>query len=281
MDFKSIRESKWLTPVQKNAATDDLSKKLRLEKKLDSALRPLMNRMNKDFRKRYAATGTIINFSRYEGEMATILRQHYDRTARLFKGSAVKTTKQVTVQDEIDLGVAEWQADRLETLPTALITTTQRDADKAVRDAQGQLIESDEPLSSVSVAALAAILNRRRLFGRLTGISITETQAAAESTRLIEAEVLSGRRPFSIPLDPFAVTRPREEEIKPASKQWVTVGDSRVRATHTSADRQTVDLDSPFIVGGFPMRHPGDSSLGAPVREWINCRCSSNINIDF
>lgn len=54
-------------------------------------------------------------------------------------------------------------------------------------------------------------------------------------------------------------------------KRWVTMHDDRVRETHAAADGQTVGLDEPFIVGGYPMMHPGDRN--APVGETINCRC--------
>ncbi len=281
LSFKTIRENKWLTIEQKNIATRELNEKLRLESTLDAALRPLMNRMNKEFRKKYAATSTIIDFSQYRGEMAVILRKHYDRTQRTFKGSVKASTKQVTQQELIELGLAEWQVDRLETQPDVLINTTQKDANASIRTAMQSLIDQGAEITAAAVAVAASVINRRKLFGRLTGISVTETQAAAESTKLIEAQGLSGRKPYTIKDDPFALTRPRDEEIKDSTKQWITVGDLNVRSSHVAADKQTVDIDDPFSIGGFPMRHPGDLSLGAPVREWINCRCASNINIKF
>mgnify|MGYP003649035397 FL=1 len=277
MSIKSIRESKWLTIEQKNIATRELNDKLRLEKMLDAQLRPIMNRMNRDFKRKYAATGSIIDFDIYRGDIAATLRKHYDRVQKTFKTS----TKQVTNQELADLGLAEWQADKLVTQPEFIINTTQKDANKSVREAMNSMLGDGVALTALGVASVASVFNRRKLFGRLTGITITETQTAAESTKLIEAQALSGRTPYTVRNDPFALTRPREEDVKDGSKQWITVGDRNVRASHTSADRQTVDIDAPFEVGGYKMRHPADTSLGAPVKEWVNCRCASNIKIDF
>lgn len=56
-------------------------------------------------------------------------------------------------------------------------------------------------------------------------------------------------------------------------KQWLTSGNENVRPTHMAAERQTVPVDEPFMVGGYPLNFPGDGSLGAPPEELINCRC--------
>ncbi len=43
------------------------------------------------------------------------------------------------------------------------------------------------------------------------------------------------------------------------------------RETHEAAEGQRVPVGSPFIVGGFELRFPGDP-LGPP-QEVIQCRC--------
>lgn len=57
------------------------------------------------------------------------------------------------------------------------------------------------------------------------------------------------------------------------TKTWNTERDKRVRGTHRDADRQTVPIIEPFIVGGYEMMIPLDDSLGAPDDEIVNCRC--------
>lgn len=79
--------------------------------------------------------------------------------------------------------------------------------------------------------------------------------------------------------DQIGITPPAE--LFPAMallrKTWVTMGDSKVRPTHQAANFQTVPIGEPFTVGGFQMMRPGDTSMGAPIKEVANCRCSSVI----
>jgi len=60
------------------------------------------------------------------------------------------------------------------------------------------------------------------------------------------------------------------------TKSWSAVGDERTRPTHSTADGTQRDLpfNKPFEVGGSRLMFPGDSSLGAPGRETIQCRCT-------
>jgi hypothetical protein len=57
------------------------------------------------------------------------------------------------------------------------------------------------------------------------------------------------------------------------TKTWQDTGDSRTRSSHGAADGQKVGKDEAFTVGGYQLRYPGDTSLGAPGGETINCRC--------
>lgn len=57
-------------------------------------------------------------------------------------------------------------------------------------------------------------------------------------------------------------------------KQWLTMGDSKVRQTHRDAAGQIRELSEPFTVGNSLMMFPQDSSLGADASEIVNCRCT-------
>jgi hypothetical protein len=61
---------------------------------------------------------------------------------------------------------------------------------------------------------------------------------------------------------------------RPVMKEWVTIGDDKVRDTHAKADGSKVSVDRPFNVGGHSLMFPGDASLGAPMGIIANCRCS-------
>jgi len=66
-------------------------------------------------------------------------------------------------------------------------------------------------------------------------------------------------------------------------RAWDSTGeDGRTRQSHLDADKQDpVPQGQPFIVGGYSMMYPGDSSMGAPPGETINCRCYVDVRIDF
>ena len=72
-------------------------------------------------------------------------------------------------------------------------------------------------------------------------------------------------------------------EIDPRDgvKVWEASIDGRERETHAEVDGDEVPIDQPFEVGGYQMMHPGDSSMGAPAEEVINCRCSVSYRIDY
>ncbi|GIE28968.1 hypothetical protein Ait01nite_020130 [Actinoplanes italicus] len=55
-------------------------------------------------------------------------------------------------------------------------------------------------------------------------------------------------------------------------KVWVSTHDQRTRHDHRDADGQRVALDGVFMVGGQPMRFPGDPA--GPAGQVVNCRCT-------
>lgn len=67
------------------------------------------------------------------------------------------------------------------------------------------------------------------------------------------------------------ISTERMRQASVPQKRWVTRRDERVRVAHADADGQTVPVDQPFTVGGYPMMYPGDRS--APARLVVNCRC--------
>jgi hypothetical protein len=60
---------------------------------------------------------------------------------------------------------------------------------------------------------------------------------------------------------------------RPLDKVWLASHDDHVRESHRQADGQRRPLLQPFLVGGFPLKYPGDK-LGPP-EEVINCRCTA------
>lgn len=63
---------------------------------------------------------------------------------------------------------------------------------------------------------------------------------------------------------------------------WRSAGDFRVRHTHMALDRESVGLEGVFVSpSGARMRYPGDTSLGAPASETVNCRCTISVRVDW
>ena len=62
-------------------------------------------------------------------------------------------------------------------------------------------------------------------------------------------------------------------------KRWLSTSDKRTRSAHmiakgrfaTTGESATVDMNEPFIVGGYPMMYAGDPNGRAA--NVINCRC--------
>jgi hypothetical protein len=53
--------------------------------------------------------------------------------------------------------------------------------------------------------------------------------------------------------------------------EWVTMGDSEVRALHVETNGETVPSGQPFSVGEYELLFPGQPV--GPPEVWINCRC--------
>jgi len=93
----------------------------------------------------------------------------------------------------------------------------------------------------------------------------TEAQLASQDNDIAEAAVATG----------LISASSLQFGLLPISKEWVAVLDSRTRATHAAADGQVVAFNGTFKVGGYDLRYPGDSTLGAPAQEVVNCRCKA------
>ena len=58
------------------------------------------------------------------------------------------------------------------------------------------------------------------------------------------------------------------------TKTWLTMEDSKVRATHEEVEGQTIGIDETFEVGNSEMRFPLDDMFSPDPNEVVNCRCS-------
>lgn len=66
------------------------------------------------------------------------------------------------------------------------------------------------------------------------------------------------------------------------TRTWDAAGDGFARDSHAEMDGQERGPDEPFTTGrGYSLMFPGDTSLGAPASETINCRCVVRTSVDW
>jgi hypothetical protein len=153
---------------------------------------------------------------------------------------------------------------QLESLDPAYFNRTLRDQrfDPTIRKA----IESGQPLTQEQI-------------GRIT----TQYQAKAQQYRgevIARTESINALRAGQHESIMQAIDE-SELAAQDLTETWDSTMDGRTRESHIAAEGQTVRAGEPFIIGGFPMRYPGDSSMGAPAEEVIQCRCRVRYQIDF
>ena len=127
-------------------------------------------------------------------------------------------------------------------------------------------MKAGEGLSEQDISRITGRYSDRLLQTRAETIARTETnkafqEAADESLRQLVDE-----------------GHVREENVR---KIWDATMDQNTRPTHAAANGQVVGMNEPFTVGGFPMMHPLDGSLGAPGSEIIDCRCFVRQDINY
>ena len=145
-------------------------------------------------------------------------------------------------------------------------TRTRRDKrfDGIVRRA----IAGGRPVAQVDIDRMAARYSDRLLALRGETIARTETLKALNAGRQ-EA------------LDQLIENPNNDVQAQDVVRAWDATSDARTRETHAAADGQVAAQGVPFTVGGFQMMYPGDTSMGAPAGETVNCRCYSDVRIDF
>ena len=302
--------------------TREVAEKLRLEAILKPGIRKIFARVVDDFRISVARTGQPPEIARYRIAFETLLDEHYRRVQKSFSGAIllhnkVETFAQLrnkaakpTEEDQHDKELIAaifllWREKHAPEQADFIAQTTAKDMADAIDQARQALTEEGKPIDKRSLAAVAAVILRRILRVRVDVIAVTETQTAAETTKAVEASVVTKtpipgipvppgafppviqppRPPFTptipaqpdIPLEPLGPQGPIAPPPAPGTlkKSWITLRDKRVRATHHAAHGQTRLINEAFAVGSSSMMYPGDTSLGAPVREIIHCRCSA------
>jgi len=287
----------------------EVAEKLRLEALIKPGIRKIFAMVAADFRASVARTGQPPPVTRYRKAFETLLEEHYRRCQKSFSGAILlhndvltftalraKQNKQVDGEEESNIKdliwaiFLLWRDQHAPIQADIIVGTTARDMEDAINQGRMALREEDKPTDNRSVALAALAILKRILRGRVDLIAVTETQAASETAKAIEASAVSRTLIPGIPL-PRDIVPLVEPTVRPVEvpgpgprltpvestlkKNWLTMRDRRVRHTHKEAEGQSRALNEAFNVGGARMMFPGDTSLGAPIREIANCRCST------
>lgn len=217
-------------------------------------------------------------------EVEPVLASHYSRVAEPFSRDARgRLPADVEATDEESGRIDEAIAAHLAILAPArareIAATNADDARVATSAAEAErerlAAEEGVTLARPEFAVLAGRLLDARLRARTPAIAVTETSVAAEAAKLLEVEVLLGGDPSALGGVGAAPSRGTREV-----KEWVTQGDSKVRAWHAAVDSQRVPASEPFLVRGQRLMHPGDTSLGATADNVVNCRCQAQYDVE-
>lgn len=253
-----------ITNIRRQVVQDQRDK-LILERLLLAQLQDLNRDIVQQYR-RDMLRGEITRAEDFRPELEEILGSHYEIVADKFEGKIEKELPEdlgLTIGEQVILttALANFFARRAIQQSRIITETTQRNMRTVTQ------IVSSETEDQIERAVTGSALLSRTFPSREIGTASLETQAAAETTKGAEFDVLAGKRPLSL-----------ERTDKPLNKEWVTVGDERVRSSHVAADSQVRLVNEPFNVGGEQLRWPGDTSLGATAGTVINCRCSAVYN---
>lgn len=235
------------------------------EEKFKPEVLALFNRIRAEYRAAVAA-GVTLRADKYDAQVQAMLEQHYRRVQKAFRGEAG-----VDIQDEnaVFSALILWAVTNARDSVAYFVSTTQDNMDGALRYARQAMSDAGmTDLTDRDTAAVMDVMLARIFAGRVSTVAVVETQKSAESTKLIEAYDSAG-------LDPLGVVDGSSVIGVTHTKEWVTVGDSRVRPAHRIADGQTRVITDPFNVMGQKLMYPGDTSLGATMENIVNCRCSA------
>lgn len=262
----------------------ELDQKLVLEQRFRGELRRVFTRIVQDFRVALAATGQIIDAMQYAPLFESALQVQYRRSQREFRGVVEESQggkawlhwhRKQTPEEEEDeeelilLALLAWLNGTSSTKADFISGTNARQMQQAVEAARALLVQEGTEVTNRNLAATAEVILQGLFRVRIERIIVTERDAA-ESTKLIEAQAMSGEVPFSAVGIPGVIAAVPQ---RISFKTWRDQRDNRVRDTHTIVNGTRIRLSQPFRVGSSLLLFPGDSSLNAQVKEVANCRC--------
>lgn len=249
--------------------------KLGFERDLTKKLVPTFRSYSKEFHRKISEGGGLASTDILQQNMKDVLSNHYDDVTQRFNQHIVnqigKPDNHSEILNSINTASSVHNELRANDSSDIIAETTIKDANKAIAIAKQQALAKGESITNATLANRARILLNQRIAGRVNTIAATETQNPAENAKQTEVNFLDFHE---AEIDDNNIAD-REKQ-----KQWVAILDNVTRVDHAEADGQIVNVNEPYIVAGQQLMYPGDTSLGATIDNWINCRCSSIIIIN-
>jgi uncharacterized protein with gpF-like domain len=277
-------------------------KQIKLEKQVQPVIKSLLRIIGKDATAIYIRNRRIINTNNYESDMTSILRGHYRKVIDKF-GFGIREQFNIPIRKDINsdfnaeasLYINNHSEDQAEVIMNTQQDVVERNINKALFAVLGLLETPQEQLDALRLLP-QSIQRQQMQFLIDTNQTITQatknrefakqmkiafTQSSEGRASVIATTETNDLANFAMQTEAEVIVAPqnRDEAIAAGiavallQKEWVTVRDNKVRPTHVAADRQIVPIGTPFRVGGARLQRPSDSSLGAPPRETVNCRC--------
>ena len=252
--------------IDPKEADVDLIAKTRLERQILPFIRSADRDISRRVVQSLGSNGSLPDVASMSAiQYEALLTQHFDSVGNTF-GRTVRDQlpegAESTIREDAEIAgiLLALRIARSNEQAAKMGKTNERDAIFALNIAQDEELQGTG-LSRQEIALIAGVGLLRKLRGREARRAGFETQAFAEQVKSTEVEALV------------------KGNVIP-QKQWVTMGDDKVRPAHSAANGQTVDYNVPFTVGGEQLNKPGDTSLGATLENVIECRCSSVIDVD-
>lgn len=253
-------------------AASDLAKKLKLEIKLEKEMQSIFKSISHSAKSLYLATGSKFNAWSFKDQFKNALIKHYERVFKSFQPEMIDSINTAVNKSDVPTNLDIFNNQYIENQSDAQANTITNTTQKKLNQAYGAAIAAyvapdgdvahDTPVDRAVIAEQATNTFDADSDSRSAIIATTETQASAETAK---SNVIASA------LDPVEQGR--------GKKDWVTIMDGRERQSHHEANGQVQGLESPFIVQGQMLSYPGDTSLGATIDNWINCRCSAQYSI--
>lgn len=252
---------------------EELAFKLRLERPLAPKIRNIFRQMGKNLAVVYTETGIPLNAAEYHDDFVAVLKPTYVKAAKGVGDQIRENIKSYfgPVENKQEAIVSANIREFVDTQPVQAANEITETNQKQINESLTKVITDaaleGEELSQAEIGERAGKDFTDTNLYRGDLIAETEVQNAVEGSKFTELETILA---LSLVIGGVSIT----DRVK---REWVTVLDTKTRDSHVRADGQRVEgTHTPFRVGSSLMKYPGDSSLGAPVKEIARCRCGAH-----